>query len=275
MRLGIFAKTFAGTDPLSVLAASKAAGFVSVQYNMASSGLDAMPDAITKAELCAVADAARSTGIRIAALSGSYNMIHPDPAYRATGLRRLAVLIDAAAAIGVPMVTLCTGSRDGADMWRAHPDNASPQAWRDLMDQMALACTLAEAQGIRLGIEPELANVVDSAARARALIDSLASPSPAIVLDPANLFEVASLPEQRRIISAGIELLADRILMAHAKDRDPTGTFVAAGQGVLDYPHVLRALRQAGFTGDLVTHGLTEAEVPQVAAFLQRHLAAL
>lgn len=275
MRLGIFAKTFAGTDPLSVLAASKAAGFGSVQYNLTSSGLVAMPEAITEAELRAVADAARSTGIRIAALSGTYNMIHPDPAYRASGLRRLAVLIDAAAAIGVPMVTLCTGSRDGADMWRAHPDNASPQAWRDLMDQMALACTVAEARGIRLGIEPELANVVDSAARARALIDSLASPSPAIVLDPANLFEVASLPDQRRIVSAGIELLADRILMAHAKDRDPTGTFVAAGQGVLDYPHVLRALRQAGFTGDLVTHGLTEAEVPQVAAFLQRQLAAL
>ncbi len=275
MRLGIFAKTFAGTDPLSVLAASKAAGFGSVQYNLTSSGLVAMPEAITEAELRAVADAARSTGIRIAALSGTYNMIHPDPAYRASGLRRLAVLIDAAAAIGVPMVTLCTGSRDGADMWRAHPDNASPQAWRDLMDQMALACTVAEARGIRLGIEPELANVVDSAARARALIDSLASPSPAIVLDPANLFEVASLPDQRRIVSAGIELLADRILMAHAKDRDPTGTFVAAGQGVLDYPHVLRALRQAVFSGDLVTHGLTEAEVPQVAAFLQRQLAAL
>ncbi|MFN5999372.1 MAG: sugar phosphate isomerase/epimerase family protein [Paracoccaceae bacterium] len=270
MRLGIFAKTFAGTDPVTVLQAAKGAGYAAVQYNMACSGLPAMPDALTDEQAAAVAQASAATGMAIAAVSGTYNMIHPDPAVRATGLRRLGVLIDHAATMGTGMVTLCTGTRDAEDQWRHHPDNSSPEAWRDLMEEMGKACALAESKGVKLGIEPELANVIDAAAKARRLIDSLQSPALAIVLDPANLFEVAPLAEQRDILSHAIDLLADRIAMAHAKDRDPAGGFVAAGKGVVDFPHFLNRLHAAGFDGDLVTHGLTAKEAPGVAAFLAR-----
>ncbi len=268
MRLGIFAKTFAGNDPLTVLQAAKTAGYACVQYNMACSGVPAMPDALTAEQTAAVARASAVTGISIAAVSGTYNMVHPDPAVRDTGLSRLSVLIDNAAAMGTGMVTLCTGTRDPADQWRGHPDNASPAAWRDLVDEMAKACALAEPRGVKLGIEPELANVIDGAGRARALIDTLQSPALAIVLDPANLFEMAPLKQQRDILSQAVDLLADRIVMAHAKDRDPQGGFATAGQGVVDFSYFLTRLRAVGFDGHLVTHGLTAAEAPAVAAFL-------
>jgi sugar phosphate isomerase/epimerase len=268
MRLGVFAKTFPGRDPGAVLAAARGAGFASVQYNMACSGLPAMPDAITPAQAADVARAATETGVAIAAVSGTYNMIHPDPAVRAAGLHRLSVLIDSAADMGTGIVTLCTGTRDPDDQWRHHPDNATPEAWADLLAEMAKACALAEARGVRLGIEPELANVVDSAPRARALIDALQSPAPAIVLDPANLFEVVPLATQRDLIARAVDLLTDRIVMAHAKDRDAQGGFATAGTGVVDFPHFMATLRSAGFDGDLVTHGLTAAEAPGVAAWM-------
>jgi sugar phosphate isomerase/epimerase len=68
--------------------------------------------------------------------------------------------------------------------------------------------------------------------------------------------------------------LGDRIAMAHAKDRDATGGFVAAGHGVVDFAHFIGRLRAVGFAGDLVTHGLTATEAPGVAAFLAETLAA-
>jgi sugar phosphate isomerase/epimerase len=275
MRLGIFAKTFAGNDPATVLHAARAAGFAAVQYNMACSGLDAMPDHLPENAAQLIATAAQQSGVAIAAVSGTYNMIHPDAAVRETGLRRLGVLIEAAAAMGTGMVTLCTGTRDPLDQWRGHPDNGSSEAWHDLTVEMAKACALAEAHNVRLGIEPELANVIDSAAKARRLIDTLGSKTLAIVLDPANLFEVLPLPAQRDLISHAVDLLADRIVMAHAKDRDAQGGFATAGMGVVDFPHFLNRLRRAGFDGDLITHGLTAAEAPGVAAFLTKTLAAL
>jgi sugar phosphate isomerase/epimerase len=275
MRLGIFAKTFPGSDPQTVLAAVAAAGFGAAQYNMACSGLAPMPDRVDDKTSDAVRSAGSANGVEIVALSGTFNMIHPDPQVRAAGLRSLAEVIEAAARMGAPLVTLCTGTRDPDDQWRGHPDNARPEAWRDLLDGMARAADLAEAACVDLGIEPELANVVNSAAAARRLIDETASPRIKIVFDAANLFEVASMAARRDIVARGIDLLADRIALAHAKDRNADGGFATAGKGVLDYPHYLAALRRNGFDGPLVTHGLAAAEAPGVAAFLQATLAAL
>ena len=269
MRLGIFAKTFPGADPQTVLRAAAGAGYAAVQYNMACSGLPSMPDAIEEATAFAVANAARATGVAVAAVSGTYNMIHPDPAVRAQGLRRLGAIIAAAPAMGAGMVTLCTGTRDAADQWRTHPDHGTPEAWADLLAEMGKAAALAEAGGVTLGIEPELANVIDSAAKARRLIDTLHSPALVIVLDPANLAEVVTPAERRDIVARAVDLLADRIAMAHAKDRAADGGFATAGQGVVDFPHFIGCLRAAGFDGDLVTHGLSAAEAPGVAAYLR------
>jgi sugar phosphate isomerase/epimerase len=246
-----------------------------VQYNMACSGLAAMPDLITPDITAAIRQASANTGVAIAAVSGTYNMIHPDPSVRDTGMRRLELLIENAAAMGTDMVTLCTGTCDPDDQWRGHPDNGSPAAWGVLCAEMEKAVEMAEARGVKLAIEPELANVVSDAARARTLIDTLQSPALAVVLDPANLFEVETLPQQRRIISQAIALLGDRILMAHAKDRDAQGGFVTAGQGVVDFDHFLGSLLMAGFDGDLVTHGLTAPEASGVARFLADRLDSL
>lgn len=272
MQVGIFAKTFPGSDPATVLGAVAGAGFAVAQYNMACSGLPSMPDAIPPEASATIRAAGEAAGVSIVALSGTCNLIHPDAEVRADGLRRLGVVIAAAPMMGTRLVTLCTGTRDPGDMWRAHPDNASPEAWRDLLASMAVAVDAAEAAGVDLGIEPELANVVSSAEAARRLVDEMRSPRLRIVLDAANLFEAVPLAEQRAIVSAAIDLLADRIAMAHAKDRSADGAFVAAGQGVLDYRHYLGALLAAGFDGPLVTHGLGADEAPAVGTFLRRML---
>ena len=272
MKLGIFAKTFEGTDPATVLKAVARAGFSSTQYNMACSGLASMPDDISSQQARAIADAAAATGVEIVAVSGTYNMIHPDPAVRQAGHRRLAVLAERCAAMSTGLITLCTGTRDPVDQWKEHPENNTPEAWRDLLQAMGTAVEIANRYDVDLGIEPELANVINSASKARQLIDELKSPRLKIVLDPANLFEVETPQEQRTIVSSAIDLLADRIVMAHAKDRSMDGLFVTAGKGVLDYDHYLRRLSAIGFEGSLITHGLSADEAGDVAAFLSSKL---
>ncbi|MCW1412814.1 sugar phosphate isomerase/epimerase [Rhizobium sp. 1AS11] len=272
MKLGIFAKTFEGTEPATVLNSVAGAGFTCAQYNMACSGLSPMPEIITEAQARAVGEAALSSGVEIVAVSGTFNMIHPDPAVREAGLRRLTTLAERSTSMSTTLITLCTGTRDPIDQWKAHADNDTPEAWRDLLEAMGAAIEIAERYDVDLGIEPELANVVNSAEKAYRLIAALKSPRIKIVLDPANLFEVATLDEQRSIVSSAIDLLADRIVMAHAKDRNPDGSFATAGKGVLDYAHYLGRLKAIGFKGSLVTHGLSAAEAAGVATFLKNSL---
>jgi len=67
------------------------------------------------------------------------------------------------------------------------------------------------------------------------------------------------------------------IVLAHAKDLDHDGEAgsLAAGTGRLDYPLYLSLLQQAGFTGPVILHGLTEAQTTDSIAFLRHTLTTL
>jgi sugar phosphate isomerase/epimerase len=256
MQIGIFAKTFPGTNAEAVLMHVRQAGFSVSQFNLACAGLPSLPDAVPEKGLRRIRAASKASGVALVALSGTYNMIHPDPAVRARGLRQLGVVIGAAATLGIPLVTLCTGTRDAED------------PWQDLTTEMAKALAMAEQHGVDLGIEPEQANVVTSALAAQRLMTEMASPRLRIVLDPANLFERETTEGARAILRDAVERLGDRIAMAHAKDRAADGRFVTVGDGIIDFPDFVAQLRGAGFAGPLVTHGLDAAEAPAVARYL-------
>lgn len=273
MQLGIFAKTFPGTTPLAVLQAAAAAGYGAVQYNMACSGGPSLPAEVLPETARAVRDASRQTGVAIAAISATYNMTHPDLAKRQAGRASFAAIAAQAGTMGSRLITVCSGSMDADDQWRHHPDNATPYAWRAMMDEFHALLEIADQYDLLIGVEPELANIIDSAPRARTLIDTLRSDRIRIVLDPANLAEVATPDQRRAIIADAVALLSDRIVMAHAKDRNADGSFATAGKGVVDFPHFLDALAKSGFNGSLVTHGLAVDEAAGVATYLKSILA--
>jgi len=202
-----------------------------------------MPDQIAPGIARAVADAARGS-VPVCAVSGTYNMIHPDPGVRALGLARLATLAGAFGDLGCDTITLCTGTNHPGDQWAWYPENGSAASWGLLCVEMAKAIAIAEAHGLHLGIEPELANVVADAAAARRLLDEMQSDRLTIILDPANLFETSE--NAGDIIARAIDLLGDSIGMAHAKDRYPDGSFATAGQGVIDFPDFLARLKAVG-----------------------------
>ena len=247
-----------------------------VQYNLACAGLPSLPERIEPRLARQIGAAAASRRIAIAAVSGTFNMIDPIQERRDAGLRRLGQLAGACALLGTKVITLCTGTRDPDDMWRGHPANGRPDAWADLLKAMEQALALAEEHDLWLAIEPETANVVDSPAKARRLLDELRSPRLKIIIDPANLFRVEDLPYQRTILDDAFDLLGPDIILAHAKDVRVVGGavhHVAAGTGVLDYHHYLTLLRHIPVP--LIVHGLAEADVGRALAFLRGALAAV
>src|SRR5262245_31181856 len=123
MELGIFAKTFERPTVEEVFDAVAAHGFGAVHFNFGSAGLPSLPETVEPAVIDRIRNAAGERGIVIETLSGTFNMIHPDPAVRRFGLDRLAVLAAACAGLGTRIVTLCTGTRDPENMWRRQPAN--------------------------------------------------------------------------------------------------------------------------------------------------------
>jgi sugar phosphate isomerase/epimerase/pimeloyl-ACP methyl ester carboxylesterase len=274
MRLGIFTKTFARPDLAATLDAVAACGLDCVQFNFACAGLPSLPERIEPERVSLIAGELQRRRLSVAAVSGTFNMIDPDPSKRREGLMRLGELAASCAALAAPIITLCTGTRDPRDIWRSHPLNDSAEAWQDLRASMTEALKIAERHNVCLGIEPETGNVINSAKKARRLLDEMGSPLLKIVLDAANLFRPGDGARMEEILDGAFDLLGPDIALAHAKDfRDGAEReMVAAGQGMLNWPRLLRRFRNAGYDGPLILHGLAEAEVPSSAAFLRQAL---
>ena len=231
MILGIFARTFKRPSLEGVLDAVQAHGLRAVQFNTASAGLPSMPDEIEPGLLVRIRAALEARGLEMAAVSGTFNMIHPDPRRREEGLRRLGVLAAACRPMGTSTITLCTGTRDPDDKWRWHPGNALPDAWQDLRGAMERALAIADEHDLGTGL---LGRVEDRGQRAGArhpgLVDHehAARPEPAFAmveleaesgdrhrLDPRALLELMRSRRRERAagrrVAAALERVADRV----------------------------------------------------------------
>ncbi|HMJ90649.1 MAG TPA: sugar phosphate isomerase/epimerase family protein [Candidatus Acidoferrum sp.] len=274
MQLGIFAKTFSRAHFRQALDAVASHGLRVVHFNFNCVGLPTLPDKVEPAVTANIRADCAARDISITGVSGTFNMINPDAQALRNHLTRLPTLAVATREIGCDLITLCTGTRDPEDMWRAHPENSSPQAWRDLLRSMGEAIVIAEQHDIVLGVEPETGNVVSSVRKARQLLDELQSRRVKIVLDPANLFHHGDVGRVRDRIEEAFQLLGTDIVMAHAKELAPDGSVgtVPPGRGILDWNYYLDTLARMNFSGAIVMHGLSEAEVPAATRFLRSKL---
>ena len=274
MRIGGFTRIFDRPSLEEVLDAAAGHGLEALQLNLESLGLPPMPDRLDP-DLCRrIRHDVESRGLTLAAVSGTFNIIHPDLGERARNFRGLRELAAACPALGAPRITFSTGTRNADYMWASHPDNGSPEAWADMLESMAEAVAIAAEHEVPLVFEPEVSNVVDSALKARRLLDHFGSPFLKVVIDGANLFGAGDLPRMAEVLDEAFDLLGPDIEMAHAKDlvRDGEAGHVAAGTGLLDYERYLRRLRESGFDGGLILHSLDEEQVPASVRFLRQTL---
>jgi len=241
-RLGIFARTFRRDTPAEVASAVAGAGYALAHWNFAAVGSSTLAADVTGTQFAEVRDAFDAASLSIPSVSGTFNAVHPDADLRARQTGQAVRLIGLAGELGADVVTVCTGTRDPENMWRAHPGNSDPSAWSDLRRTLDPLLEAAREAGIRLGVEPEHANVVRDAPAAARLLGELGADAPVgIVLDPANLLTPETVSRQDEIIGAAIDLLGARIIGTQAKDVAAAG-YSAAGAGLMNYPAVFTQL---------------------------------
>ena len=268
MKLGVFAKTYQRKSLEATLDAVRADGINLIQLKMTSVGLPTLPEQIPQSIIDRIKRATESRGISIAAISATYNMAHPDPAVRDRGTKHLRVLAKAAQSLGVPTLSLCTGTRNLDDIWTYHPDNELDEAWEEMFATIDHALKVTEDSGVNLAIEPEPGNIVKDASEARYLIKDIDNPRLGSIIDPANLVAIETGPSTAEIIAEAVSLLGESLLMVHAKDCTRAAIVRPPGQGIVPWESFLRQLQEIGFDGPLMMHGFDEADVPGAIAYL-------
>lgn len=287
MQFGIFTHYF----PYPVGEAARrirGLGFDAVQLNLEFADWRFEPQSVTRSECRRIHDALRREGLAVAAIAGYVNLVATDPERRRRNLDRLRALLAHARDLGSPLVATETGSRHPQDDWAPHPENADPSVFDALVETVADLADFARDAGAVLLLEPTVGNVIDTAAKACALLDRIDSSGVALVADPANLIDGTNIAQADRVVEESFGLLAGRIRLAHAKDfrrlegearerhhhaSDPAlyggVEYPAPGLGDLDYHRYLAWLAAARPEIPVIVEHVAEADAARALAFLR------
>jgi sugar phosphate isomerase/epimerase len=264
MELGIFAKTFPRPTLEQTLDAVASHGITHVQFNMSCVGLPTLPDKLDEGSCVWIAQMLHERGLKMAAISGTFNMVDPNESRLEHNLRRLEALAAACRWLDTRIITLCTGSLHSRDMWKTHPDNARKTTWDRMVESMRAAVKIADRHEVTLAFEPEINNVASSTMRARKLLDEVASPWLKVVIDPASLVHAGEMGHFVEILDDAFDWIGSDIVLAHAKEPVLNETDQKARAFFLAihfyYPY-FTTLDQLNYRGAIIIHGLGEEEV--------------
>jgi sugar phosphate isomerase/epimerase len=246
-------------------------GVSHIQFNLQSAGMESMPANLTEAKCDAIRREFEQHGLTNAVLSGTFNIIHPDRKVRKQGFDSFTLLAGSAKRLGTDILSVSTGTRDPEDMWRKDPTNDSEDAWREMLVSMSRLTAVAEENDVTIAFEPEQANIVDNARKARALIDVLQSKRVKVLIDAANLLNPANVSQQDDVLKEAFDLLGEDIVLAHAKEFSADGQLgnAALGRGVVNFPLYVALLEKAGYRNVLILHGFPEGAIAESLAHLR------
>ena len=247
MRLGYNTNGFAHHRLLDALAVIAETGYRAVGITLDVHHLDPFASGHA-AELIAVGDACRAlellpvieTGARFlldARRKHRPTLLADSARERAVRVDFLARAIDAAAAIGAPVVSLWSGAAD---------DDPGVAALDDrLAAELRLVCARARGAGVVIGFEPEPGMYVEDMtafARLRAKVDD---PAFKLTLDVGH----AHLTEADGAV-ATVKAWASEVVNAHVEGmRRGLHDHLVPWDGDLDVRAAVAALRDTGFTG--------------------------
>jgi sugar phosphate isomerase/epimerase len=275
MKIGTFSPEIASGNAAELFKKAKDYGFSQTQFDFLSVGKEEMPEFIPDSLVKEIAVEAKNNGIEITAINGTFNMSHPDPAVRQDGIKRFEKIAAVCGALSCNLITLCTGSRTKESMWIPHPDNDTPEAWKDMSASMEQLVSIADRYNVNLGIETEASNVVNTPQKAKKLIEEFGSARLKIIMDAANLFRagMAKKEKVRGVIGEAFELLGQYVAIAHGKDiKEGDGIdFTGAGKGIIDFDFFFSELEKIKYKGGIIIHGIKqEKDIPYCMDFIKK-----
>ena len=156
------------------------------------------------------------------------------PLHQEIGKRRLTNVLRAGQELGIQVLNTFTGDAESPEEIAAFMANV-----REIADE-------AQAAGIRLCIETD-SNLLPTAEIGRPILDEIGHDWVQFNYDPGNVrYYTGAVPEQ------DLEFALDRLGHFHLKDQrggKDVKDFPPLGEGDVDIPHILRRLRETGFSG--------------------------
>ena len=249
MRLGYNTNGLAHHDPFGALALLAEIGYQSVALTLDHGPLNPFADdwdrqrkrfksALNGFGMTSVVE----TGARFlldTAVKHEPTLVSAKAEDRQRRIQFLHKAIDAAAFLGSGCVSLWSGV--------VRDDTAENEVWDRLVPALQLVLHDAHDHGVTIGFEPEPGMFIDTMARFAEMQQRLNAPNLKLTLDIGHLHCLGELP-----IADYIRKWKGEIVNIHIEDmRAGVHEHLMFGDGEMDFPPIIAALRQANYRGGI------------------------
>ena len=191
-------------------------------------------------------------------VSSTPDLNHPDRAERQRVLDDFARAVDITAALGCQHINTTIPRPGGATRKPCGPGSADKETfvmpegydfqrdWEAFTESVAWCAERAGKAGLKLSLECFATSICPTPHAWLMLFDAVRKPNLGIQLDTSHLVA------QRFDVVTAIHMIPGRVVHVHCKDNDGMARGnLPPGSGIIDYPEVVKALRQTGFDGVL------------------------
>jgi len=152
----------------------------------------------------------------------------------------------------------------GFTFWRKN--GSLDEYLESILEKFQKPLEIIESEGVLLGIENEPSTFVGNGRELATFLNQLDSKNVGAIWDPGNdIWD----PNGEKPYPDGYEYVKDRIIHVHVKDgvrsgRDGKPEFLPIGEGEVNYPEQLKALKMDGYRGylSLETHWRPGKKIP-------------
>jgi sugar phosphate isomerase/epimerase len=212
--------------------------------------------------------------LKIFMLGAYFNPVHPDPKVVVEGIDTFKKHLEIAFALNCKYVGTETGSLMGSP-WHYVPENHGEAALKQVIEIMKDLSKTAEKNSAYIAVEGAYAHVAYNPKRVKRIIDEVQSPNIKVTIDLFNFLNNENYASHLNILDEAIDLLKEHIVIYHLKDfivSDGKLKQVGLGQGLMDYPKIIKKIKQSSPDALLIFEGVTGDDIQDSYQFISKLL---
>ncbi len=196
-------------------------------------------------------------------LGAYFNPVHPDEKEVRDGIQYFKKHLEIASHLGTSYVGSETGSYQGSP-WTLHPKNHTDEAMDRVVEVFRELADEAKKHNVFVAIEGAYQHIAYSPKRLKDIIDRIHSPHVKVIVDLFNYLHIGNIDERMTILDEAIDLFGDQIVIFHLKDfiiQDNRLVQVGLGQGLMDYPRIIKLIKEKTPDAYLIFEGVTGDDI--------------
>lgn len=204
-------------------------------------------------------------------LGAYFNPYHPDTNEVRKGFDYFKKHLEIASELNTLYVGTETGSYMGSP-WSYHPKNHIDEALQDVVKVMKDLAEYAKKHSANLLIEGAYAHVAYSPDRLFQMLQLIDSTNVSVIVDLFNYLHIGNVNEMNHIFERSLELFKEKIVIFHLKDfiiQERKLVQVGLGQGLMDYPYMIKRIKQTCPNAFLIFEGVTGDDIDKSYQYIK------